>query len=86
MLWAPVLHSNAGLCLCLLSAYFKPFICASQEGWQRGWLPTKSTLEWEISFGNIALVAVEEAVEHGQGVIIDLKKCVLAQRHIASKH
>lgn len=27
---------------------------------------------------------VEEAVEHGQGMIIDLKKCVLVQRLITS--
>lgn len=28
---------------------------------------------------------MEEAVEHGQGGIVDLKKCVLVQWHIASK-
>lgn len=76
MLWTPVLCGNAGLCFCLLSACFKPFICASQERWQHGWLLTKPTLEWEVCFGNAVLVAVEEAVEHDQGVIIDLKKCV----------
>lgn len=80
-----MLHGNAGLCFYLFSACFKLFISAIQEGCQRGWLLTKPVLEWEIFFGNIVLVAVKEAVEHDQGVIIDLKKCVLVQRHITSK-
>lgn len=84
MLWTPVIHGNARLCFYLLSACFKPRTCARQDGWQHGWLLTKPALEWEICFGNTVLMPVEEAVEHGQGMIIDLKKCVLVQRLITS--
>lgn len=81
MLWAPLLHGSAGLSFSLLSSCFKPFICASQEGWQCGGFSQSLLLSRRFFYRNIALMAVEEAAEHDQGLILDLKKCMLVQRH-----
>lgn len=51
----------------------------AKKGDKSGWLPPELTLEWRIFFGILCFMAVEEAVEHDQGGIVDLKKSVLVQ-------
>lgn len=76
-------NGNVGLCFCPPGACFRAFICGNQERQQCGWFPRNSALEWEICFGNIEPAATKETVEHGQGMITDIKKCMLVQRKVA---